>query len=105
MEASRTKFISRDSAMVHLRTAFVAELLHLIPIERWHPRIVPGQFFCPVSYPLKRCRHLIPILPDGIGQQSSDWLSMPGDYDFLSLFHPVEQGSERILRLEGSNLC
>src|SRR6202041_3531709 len=97
-------YLARDSALARLRTPFVAELLHLIPIERWHPRIFPGQFFCPFSYPLKRCRHLIPILAGGIGHQSSHWLSMPGDDDFLSLFHPVKQSSERILRLEGPNL-
>jgi hypothetical protein len=57
-----------------------------------------------LAKPLKGGPSPIFIIPPGVRHKPSDGLAMPRDNDFLSLFHPVKQASERILCFEGSNL-
>jgi hypothetical protein len=84
--------------------ALVAQFLHFLPVEGWRIGIFQGELMRALAYSLECGLHLLLILMVAIRHQPGDGLSVAGNHDLLTVFHAVEQRSQRILGLESPHL-
>src|SRR5579862_4652091 len=95
MELSKTTLMASSGASP------ISQFLKGGPVEG--VGLATWQALNPFTNPVERLTSVIQVRPASVWYQARDRLSMPGNYDFFSALNPVEQGTERVLGLEGSD--